>query len=98
MNLATEDRRALELMVNRAIEEIPDQMAAYHLPEINKLMRGTEQKDLLLGMGLGYIFGRYLNYFFMNNIRFPRLEEQKEIYQVILKKSDELKEAIFRSD
>ena len=98
MNLATEDRRALELMVNRAIEEIPDQMAAYYLPEINKLMRGTEQKDLLLGMGLGYIFGRYLNYFFMNNIRFPRLEEQKEIYQVILKKSDELKEAIFRSD
>ena len=98
MNLATEDRRALELMVNRAIDEIPDQMAAYHLPEINKLMRGAEQKDLLLGMGLGYIFGRYLNFFFMNNIRFPSLEEQKEIYQVILKKSDELKEAIFKSD
>lgn len=42
-------------MVNRAIDEIPDQIAAYHLPEIYKLMKGAEQKDLLLGMGLGYI-------------------------------------------
>jgi hypothetical protein len=85
-------------MVDSAISEIPDQMAAYHLPEINRLVSGSDQKDLLLGMGLGYIFGRFLNYFFMSNLRFPRLEEQKEIYQAILKRSAELKEAMFRSD
>jgi hypothetical protein len=49
-------------------------------------------------MALGYIVGRFLTYFFANHIRVATFEELLEVYQVVLKRSAELKNAIFKQE
>jgi len=98
MSLGPEDRGVLEKIIDGAIMEIPTQMLAFRDPRIMELMAIKEQNDLIIGMALGYIVGRFLTYFFANHIRVATFEELLEVYQVVLKRSAELRSAIFKPE
>jgi len=63
---------------------------------IKKFIQYKDESDVVLALSTGMIYGAFVQYFITKNQRDVNPEEINESNQVILRRTREIKEAIFK--
>jgi len=96
MALDNEDRAHLEKTIDSTIRQVPGLVKMARLEEYKKYMQYKDADDLVLGFAIGMIYGGFVEHFVTRHQSEPKLDEIGEANQVILRRTREVKEAIFQ--
>jgi hypothetical protein len=101
INTAHTKSTMLDITTRGSLDKIIDEMkGAIPIVKsfgIHKSMQVQKSEDYALGLAIGYIMGRFLTLFTMFYNRYPDEQELKEAREVILNRTAELREAIFKA-
>ena len=84
-------------LLDKIIDEIKGALPMVKGFGIQKSMQVQKPEDYALGLAIGYTLGRFLTLFTMFYSRYPNEQEQKEAREVILNRTAELREAVFKT-
>lgn len=95
MVLDNVDRGFLEKEIDRAISEVPLVMKAVRESGYKKIANIREETDYVLGYVMGEIIKGFSIYFATRHGRIATPEELQEMTSIPLKRTKEIKDAIF---
>jgi hypothetical protein len=90
-------RGLLEREIDLAINDIPELMAQYRLPEMKSKLLYKDESDFVLGLTFGRILSMYGINFRIKYNRILMNEEITEMHQILTKRTIEIREAMFTS-
>ncbi len=96
MALDNEDRAFLEKTIDSIINQVPTIMTMARTEEYKKFIQYKDEGDVVLALSMGMIYGAFVQYFLTRQQREPNPDEIVESNQVILRRTREIKEAIFK--
>lgn len=96
MVLDHEIRGRTEDTIDLTIEQIPYLIGIFRTEEFKKKYHIQNETDLTLGMVWGYLFRGFQDMFTVSYQRQPNQDEISEAVGLIFKRTDEIKEAIFK--
>jgi len=94
--LDNEDRAYLEKIIDSTIRQVTTIMKMARTEEYKKFVQYKDEWDVVLALSTGIIYGRFAEYFVTRHQREPNTEETSETNQVILRRTREIKDAIFK--
>jgi len=94
--LDNEDRAFLEKTIDSVINQVPTIMTMARTEDYKKFIQYKDEWDVVLALATGIIYGRFAEYFVTRHQREPNTEETSETNQVILRRTGEIKDAIFK--
>jgi hypothetical protein len=89
-------RGRLEETIDKAINMIPSFIDTFHKPEVKSKLHITNEEDFILGWSYGYIIDNFSNDFVSTKSRLANTEELKEAYDILFKRTAEIREVIFK--
>jgi tetratricopeptide (TPR) repeat protein len=89
-------RGRLEKKFDKAINRIPSFIDTFHKPEVKSKLHITNEEDFILGWSYGYIIDNFSNDFVSTKSRLANTEELKEAYDILFKRTAEIREVIFK--
>ena len=98
MGLKGEDRGMLEKIIDQQVSSIGKHVKIWRSPEYQKLYQIKDPDDFAYGHAQGSIITKFETYYgLVYHNKNPTDDEIDEIAEIILKRSREIKEAIFKS-
>ena len=97
MALDANDRGNLERSIDSLIKGIPELISRFRDQDVKKFFQYKDENDVVFGMVFGAIiekFGYYYN--ITHNTDTPPPDVASEILDVIMRRSSEIREAIFK--
>ncbi len=96
MALDNEDRAYLEKAVDSIIRQVPTIMKMARTEEYKKFIQYKDEWDVVLALSMGMIYGLFTQYFITRHERTTNPDETSESNRVILRRTREIKDAIFK--
>ena len=96
MVLDDKDRGRIEDSIDEIIQEIPNLIEIFRNEEFKKKYQIQNESDLTIGMVWGYLMRAFQDTFILDYQRLPNADEVNEVLALIFKRTDEIKEAIFK--
>ena len=96
MALDNEDRAFLEKTIDSTVKQIPNFVKMARMEVYQKYAQYKEADDFVLGFAIGIIYGGFVEHFITRQQRRPSEDEIGEANEVILRRTREIKEAIFK--
>ena len=96
MALDNEDRAYLEKIIDSIIRQVPIIMTMARTEEYKKFFQYKDEGDVVLALAMGMIYGGFVQYFITRHERNINPDETGETNGVILRRTREIKEAIFK--
>jgi hypothetical protein len=98
MGLTEGDRGMLEKIIDQQVSTIGKYVKTWRSPEYQKLYQIKDPDDFAYGYAQGSIIAKFETYYaLVYNKKIPTADEIDEIAEITLKRSREIKEAIFKS-
>jgi len=94
--LDNEDRAFLEKTIDSIINQVPTIMTMVRTEEYKKFIQYKDEWDVVLALAMGMIYGVLTQYFITRHERNTNPDETSESNQVILRRTREIKDAIFK--
>jgi len=94
-NIQTTDRGILEQTIDNVIDQIPDMIKTARDPSFKSLLQIKEGNDFVMGLAWGKIYTEFVAYLLASRGSPYDDEEGNKIAQIIMKRSAEIREAIF---
>ena len=88
-------RGTLEQIIDSMIKEIPRLVRVLFEPSQKAQLHIQNEKDFALGIALGGIYQTFSVFFLSVQKRYPNDQESSEIRNIILRRTAELRDAIF---
>lgn len=95
MGLDEISRGILEKEIDAVIREIPEEVRTFR--QLKSLFQIKEEADFVYGLAIGHILYPFILSYFATYGRKPTPAEYDEIRQIIIKRSREIREAIFNT-
>lgn len=95
MNLNSEARGALEKIIDDAIKGIPQQVSLFRRQSMKSELHLTKEEDFVLGMTWGSIMSIFIGRQMIQYQRLMMQNEKEEMLAIILKRTREMRDAIF---
>ena len=96
MALDNEDRAFLENTFDSIINQVPIIMTMARTEEYKKFFQYRDEGDVVLALAMGMIYGGFVQYFITRHERNINPDETGETNGVILRRTREIKDAIFK--
>jgi len=96
VTLDNEDRAFLEKTIDTIINQVPTIMTMARTEEYKKIFQYKDEGDVVLALAMGMIYGALAQYFVTRHERSTNPDETNESNQVILRRTREIKDAIFK--
>jgi len=97
MHLDVNMRGRPEKAIDNAIDMIPSFIDIFHEPDLKSKLHIMNKEDFILGWSCGYIIDNFSNDFTSTKKRLPNAEELKEAYNILFKRTAEIRDVIFKS-
>jgi len=94
--LDNEDRAFLEKTIDSIINQVLIIMTMARTEEYKKFFQYKDEGDVVLALAMGMIYGGFVQYFITRHERNINPDETGETNGVILRRTREIKEAIFK--
>jgi len=94
--LDNEDRAFLEKTIDSIINQVPIIMTMARTEEYKKFFQYRDEGDVVLALAMGMIYGGFVQYFITRHERNINPDETGETNGVILRRTKEIKDAIFK--
>ena len=96
MALDNEDRAFLEKTIDSIINQVPIIMTMARTEAYKKFFQYKDEGDVVLALAMGMIYGGFVQYFITRHERNINPDETGETNGVILRRTREIKDAIFK--
>ena len=96
MALDNEDRAFLEKTIDSIINQVTIIMTMAREEEYKKFFQYKDEGDVVLALAMGMIYGGFVQYFITRHERNINPDETGETNGVILRRTREIKDAIFK--
>jgi len=93
--LDNEDRAFLEKTIDSIINQVPTIMTMARTEEYKKFFQYKDERGVVLALAMGMIYGGFVQYFITRHERNINPDETGETNGVILRRTREIKDAIF---
>ena len=98
MVLKEKDKKILLSMIDEEIAKIPGLVKNLRLPEFKDLFQVKDEAEYVYGYTHGSIVGRFETYYFVvHSSKKPSGNEVDEIAKTILQRSNDIRDAIFKT-
>ena len=95
--LTTEERGMLEQLIETHIKSIPIWISFLRNQELKKHLQFKDETDVVYGMTLGAIFEKFHFWYLTNRFGQSMSDETIfEVNQIVFKRAQEIREAIFK--
>ena len=95
MGLSLEDRGMLEKMIDTTIKVIPEMMVVARANKTKMLI--DAEFDFVYGEACGRCDGAFTMYFSITHDKLATPDERNEVWDIIEKRAQELREAVFKT-
>jgi len=93
--LDTETRGVLDKTIDIAIQELPYMVKIYRMPKFKSYMMLKEENDFVFGYVWGHVITTMSTYIQSSQKRPPRDDEMEEVNEVMIRRSADIRKAIF---
>ena len=95
MRLEAAERGVLEEIIDEQLKTIPILIRLLRIPEIKKYLQIKDESDVVFGMVIGGIVAKFMACYRLSRGQHASKEIESEILVRVLKRADEIREAIF---